>query len=471
MILAIDSGTTSCRTLAFNANGRCVSVSQTALPLYYPQPGWVEQNAEEIWKVQKTTMEYAARQVGTPNIRAIGLSNQRETVVVWEKATGKPLAPAIVWQCRRTTELCLKLKATGVEAVIRQKTGLLLDPYFSATKISWLLENVPGLRDRAEKGEVLFGTVDTWLMWRMTNGETYATDPSNASRTLLYNLHTNSWDDELLALFNIPKAALPQIQPSGSQFGNWRGDPIFAVLGDQQASLYGQACTLPGMAKCTFGTGCFLLKNGGSSIPTPNDGILSTVAWQLGPSLTYASEGSVFIGGAAVQWLRDNLGLIANAEESAAIAASVPDSGGVTFVPAFTGLGAPHWSPESRGLLCGLTRGTTRAHIVRATLEAIAHQNADVLAGMGAIKTLRVDGGASQNDFLMQIQADFLGIPVERSANLETTSTGVGALAGQLAGIWDGLPYKVERVFEPKMSEDERACRREGWRQAVQRAL
>jgi len=471
MILAIDSGTTSCRTLAFNANGRCVATCQEALPLYYPQPGWVEQNAEELWKVQKSTLEKAARQVGTPNIRAVGITNQRETVVVWEKATGKPLAPAIVWQCRRTTELCQHLKAAGAEAPIREKTGLVLDPYFSATKIAWLLENIPGLRDKAEKGEALFGTVDTWLMWRMTDGKIYATDPSNASRTLLFNIHTNTWDEDLLALFKIPQHALPQVQPSGSQFGLWRGDPICAVLGDQQASLYGQACNTPGMAKCTFGTGCFLLKNEGSVIPTPQEGILGTVAWQLGEELTYASEGSVFIGGAAVQWLRDNLGLITSAEESATVAASVPDTGGVYFVPAFTGLGAPYWSPESRGLLCGLTRGTTRAHLVRATLESIAHQNADVLAGMGDIKTLRVDGGASKNDFLMQLQADLLGIPVERSANPETTATGVGMLAGQLAGVWEGLPYKIDRVFEPTLTEDERAHRREGWRQAVQRAL
>lgn len=465
MILAIDSGTTSCRTLAFDASGRCVALAQQEFPQYYPQPGWVEHDPEEIWRAQKATLDAVVAQVGKQSIQAIGITNQRETVVAWDKHTGAPLANAIVWQCRRTTELCHELKDAGHEAWVRAKTGLLLDPYFSGTKIKWLSE-------RIDTGNAYFGTVDTWLLWKLTGGKSYATDPSNASRTLLYNLQTNRWDDELLALFGVARASLPTIQPSGSVFGHWEGIPICGILGDQQAALYGQQCVVPGMAKCTYGTGCFLLK---TEPPTERatwvPGILQTVAWEKNGELTYASEGAVFVAGAAVQWLRDGLGLIATAAETEALARSVPDSGGVAFVPAFTGLGAPYWNPEARGLICGLTRGTTKAHLVYATLEAIAQQNADLLETMSLAGVLRVDGGASRNDFLMQLQADLLGIPVERPAQTETTAFGVAVLAGQTAGIFDIAPWRAERVFEPTLSQDERAHRRETWRRAVARTL
>ncbi|WP_309707015.1 glycerol kinase GlpK, partial [Armatimonas sp.] len=384
MILAIDSGTTSCRTLAFDASGRCVALAQQEFTQHYPQPGWVEHDPEEIWRAQKATLDSVVAQVGKQNIQAIGITNQRETVVAWDRRTGEPLANAIVWQCRRTTERCHQLKDAGHEPLIRAKTGLLLDPYFSGTKIEWLSQRIP-------TENACFGTVDSWLLWKLTGGRSYATDPSNASRTLLYNLHTNSWDDELLALFGVARASLPMIQPSGSVFGHWDGIPICGILGDQQAALYGQQCTMPGMAKCTYGTGCFLLsllptlpalregdEERGGWVP----GILQTVAWEKDGKLAYAAEGAVFVAGAAVQWLRDGLGLIETAAETEALARSVPDSGGVVFVPAFTGLGAPYWNPEARGLICGLTRGTTKAHLVYATLEAISQQNADLLEAM-----------------------------------------------------------------------------------------
>jgi glycerol kinase len=466
MVLAIDSGTTSCRTLAFDASGRCVALAQQEFTQHYPQPGWVEHDPEELWQAQKATLDAVVAQVGKQDIQAIGITNQRETVVAWDRETGEPLANAIVWQCRRTTELCQQLRDAGHEPWVREKTGLLLDPYFSGTKIQWLSE-------RLETQNVCFGTIDTWLLWKLTEGTRYATDPSNASRTLLYSLQSNDWDDELLALFGVARASLPAIQPSGSVFGHWEGIPICGVLGDQQAALYGQQCTTPGMAKCTYGTGCFLLKNvGPAPLPPPCGGILQTVAWEKNGALAYATEGSVFVAGAAVQWLRDGLGLISSAAETEALARSVPDSGGVVFVPAFTGLGAPYWNPEARGLLCGLTRGTTKAHIVYATLEAIAQQNADLLEAMGGIQTLRVDGGASRNAFLMQLQADLLGIPVERPAETETTAWGAALLAGQTAGVFgEALPWRGERHFEPRMSQGERAARRESWRQAVARAL
>lgn len=465
MIIAIDSGTTSCRTLAFDASGRCVALAQQEFPQYYPQPGWVEHDPEEIWRAQKAILDAVVAQVGKQNIQAIGITNQRETVVAWDRRTGEPLANAIVWQCRRTTERCQQLKEEGHEPWIRAKTGLLLDPYFSGTKIEWLSQRIP-------TESVCFGTVDSWLLWKLTGGTVFATDPSNASRTLLYNLHTNNWDDELLALFGVARASLPKIQPSGSVFGTWDGIPICGILGDQQAALYGQQCVVPGMAKCTYGTGCFLLKHSGPTpLPPPSGGILQTVAWEKDGKLAYAAEGAVFVAGAAVQWLRDGLGLIETAAETEALARSVPDSGGVVFVPAFTGLGAPYWNPEARGLICGLTRGTTKAHLVYATLEAIAQQNADLLEAMQGIQTLRVDGGASRNNFLMQLQTDLLGIPVERPAETETTAFGVAVLAGQTAGIFDIAPWRSERVFEPKITEDERAHRRAVWHQAVQRAL
>jgi glycerol kinase len=463
MIVAIDSGTTSCRTLAFDATGRCVALAQQEFTQHYPQPGWVEHDPEELWRAQKATLDAVVAQVGKQNIQAIGITNQRETVVMWDRRTGAPLANAIVWQCRRTTERCQQLKEAGHEPWIRQKTGLLLDPYFSGTKIEWLSQRLP-------TEHACFGTIDTWLLWKLTGGKTFATDPSNASRTLLYNLNTNNWDDELLALFGVARESLPTIQPSGSVFGTWEGIPLCGVLGDQQAALYGQQCVTPGMAKCTYGTGCFLLKNSGPApLPPPGGGILQTVAWEKEGALAYATEGAVFIAGAAVQWLRDGLGLIATAAETEALARSVPDSGGVVFVPAFTGLGAPYWQPEARGLICGLTRGTTKAHLVYATLEAIAQQNADLLEAMEGIHTLRVDGGASRNNFLMQLQADLLGIPVERPTETETTAFGVAVLAGQTAGVFELAPWRSERLFEPTISQDEKAHRQETWRRAVAR--
>ncbi|MCX6367043.1 MAG: glycerol kinase GlpK [Armatimonadetes bacterium] len=480
MIIAIDSGTTSCRTLAFDASGRCVALAQQEFTQHYPQPGWVEHDPEEIWRAQKATLDAVVAQVGKQNIQAIGITNQRETVVAWDRRTGEPLANAIVWQCRRTTERCQQLKEEGHEPWIRAKTGLLLDPYFSGTKIEWLSQRIP-------TQNACFGTIDTWLLWKLTGGKSYATDPSNASRTLLYNLHTSSWDDDLLALFGVGRESLPTIQPSGSVFGLWDGIPICGILGDQQAALYGQQCVTPGMAKCTYGTGCFLLKTEGDvlgkvpkgilqTVAWPGrqdweEGVLYTVAWEKDGELAYAAEGAVFIAGAAVQWLRDGLGLIATAAETEALARSVPDSDGVVFVPAFTGLGAPYWNPEARGLICGLTRGTTKAHLVYATLEAIAQQNADLLEAMQGIQTLRVDGGASRNDFLMQLQADLLGIPVERPIDTETTAFGAAMLAGHTIGLFDHVPWRSERVFEPQITADERAHRRETWRRAVARAL
>ena len=466
MILAIDSGTTSCRTLAFDASGRCVALAQQEFTQHYPQPGWVEHDPKEIWRAQKATLDLVVAQVGKQKIQAIGITNQRETVVAWDSHTGEPLAPAIVWQCRRTSERCQQLKDAGQEALIRAKTGLVLDPYFSGTKIEWLSQRIP-------TENAVFGTIDTWLLWKLTGGKSFATDPSNASRTLLYNLHTNNWDDELLAIFGVARASLPTIQPSGSVFGHWDGIPICGILGDQQAALYGQQCVTPGMAKCTYGTGCFLLKNAGPvPLAPPGGGILQTVAWEKEGALAYAAEGAVFIAGAAVQWLRDGLGLVETAAETEMLARSVPDSGGVVFVPAFTGLGAPYWNPEARGLICGLTRGTTKAHLVYATLEAIAQQNADLLETMGGIQTLRVDGGASRNNFLMQLQADLLGIPVERPAETETTALGVALMAGQTIGLFgEATPWCAERVFTPQIPLGERASRREAWHQAVQRAL
>ena len=477
LTLALDEGTTSARAVVFDGAGQVVSLFQEELTALYPQPGWVEQDAAEIWAKQRRTLDAAVSQVGAERIGAIGIANQRETLVGWDRVTGRPLAPAIVWQCRRTEDICERLKQSGAEPWVRERTGLLLDPYFTATKLSWLLENVSGLRTQAERGAALAGTVDSWLLWNLTNGRVHATDGTNASRTLLMNLETRQWDDELLALFGVPRACLPEIRPSGSVFGEiergGRSVPICGILGDQQAALYGQACTLPGMAKSTYGTGCFLLKNVGEEVPTPPSGLLATLAWEIsGQKPVYALEGSVFVAGAAIQWLRDGLGILTSAAESEALARSVPDSGGVVFVPAFTGLGAPHWRPEARGLLCGLTRGTTRAHVVRAALEAIAFQNRDVLDAMGGgITALRVDGGATQNEFLMQLQADVSGIPVERPATTETTALGAARLAAEVSGADAPPAWQAERTYLPRWSEAERDAALSGWQAAVRRAL
>src|SRR5690606_24989595 len=430
--------TTSSRAILFDREGRVVAVAQQEFRQRYPQPGWVEHDPEEIWATQLATAQQVLNQAGVSpaDVAAIGITNQRETTVLWDRTTGKPVAPAIVWQDRRTAGMCDALKAEGAEAVVREKTGLVLDPYFSATKIAWLLDNVPGLRARAERGEIAFGTIDSWLVYRLTGGRVHATDYSNASRTMLLNIHTLAWDDELLALFGrIPKAILPQVLPSSHIYGETDPAllgapiPIGGIAGDQQAALFGQTCFDAGMAKNTYGTGSFLLLNTGTRPVASRNGLLTTVAWGVGGQVSYALEGSVFVTGAAVQWLRDGLGIIASAAETEALALSVEDTGGVYLVPAFAGLGAPYWDPYARGIPVGITRGTTRAHVVRAALEAIAYQTVDVMQAMEQdagvpLRALRVDGGAAVNDFLMQFQADLLNVPVERPAVTETTALG-----------------------------------------------
>ncbi len=480
-ILALDQGTTSCRAIVFDHDGHIASVAQREFTQFYPRPGWVEHDAAEIWRVQRAVMEEAAGVVGAQAIAAIGITNQRETVVVWDRETGTPLAPAIVWQDRRTAERCGRLKADGVEPMVQEKTGLRLDPYFSATKLTWLFENVSGLREKAEAGRALFGTIDTWLLWNLTDGRVHATDVSNASRTLLFNLHALDWDDDLLALFDVPRACLPEVRASSEVYGEakllGRRVPVSGMAGDQQAALFGQTCFAPGMAKNTYGTGCFLLLNTGDVPVTPAHGLLSTLAWRVNDKTTYALEGSVFVAGAAVQWLRDGLGIIADARETETLARSVPDAGGVVFVPAFAGLGTPHWNPHARGMITGLTRGTTRAHLVRAALEAIAFQSSDVLDAMNQtsgvdIADLRVDGGAATNDFLLQFQADLLNVPVTRPVVGETTALGAAFLAGLAVGFWkDGAElaglWAADRTFQPSLPETERAALYAGWQRAV----
>ena len=458
LVVALDSGTTSCRSLAFDPEGRPVAVAQEAFPQIFPQPGWVEHDADMIWQTQRRTLESVVDRVGAGSIDAIGITNQRETVVLWERSSGKPVAPAIVWQCRRTAPQCARLRADGVEVEVRKRTGLLLDPYFSGTKIAWLLDNAPGLRGRAERGELAAGTIDSWLLWQLTEGRVHATDASNASRTLLWNLHTRAWDPWLCDLLGVPMGLLPEVRPHGSAFGSvdlgGRTVPVGAMLGDQQAALFGQGCVSPGAAKSTYGTGCFLLAHAGSVVPEPPAGLLATAAWQMGETLEFALEGSVFMAGAAIQWLRDELGLVRTAEETEALARSVPDSGGVVFVPAFTGLGAPWWNADARGMICGLTRGSSRAHVVRAALEGIAFQNQDVLSAMSPslpepIRALRVDGGASRNDFLMQFQSDISAVPVERPVHHETTALGAARMAARALGdwvAWGGRRCRRDRV-------------------------
>jgi glycerol kinase len=462
--LALDEGTTSARTLAFAPNGMVLALAQEEFAQHFPQPGWVEHDADAIWAAQKRTLDDVVARVGAERISAIGITNQRETVV-WDAATGKPLAPAIVWQCRRTSDHCQRLKAEGAEPWVRQRTGLVLDPYFSATKLTWLFENVSGLRAQAERGAAKVGTIDSWLLWNLTGGKVHATDGTNASRTLLMDLETRQWDDDLLQLFGVPRACLPEIRPSDALFGtttlSGRHVPLRAILGDQQAALYGQGCHTPGSAKNTYGTGCFLLKNVGTSVPTPPTGLLATLAWErAGEDPVYALEGSVFVAGAAIQWLRDGLGILESAAQSEALARSVPDTGGVVFVPAFTGLGAPYWQPEARGLICGLTRGTTRAHLIRAALESMAHQSADLVETMEGIAVLRVDGGAARNEFLMQLQADYLGVPVERPTMTEITAFGAAKLAAETAGNPMTLGVDTRTRFTPQLSlaEREAAC-------------
>jgi glycerol kinase len=492
-ILAIDQGTTGTTALMLDRRARVVGRGYAELPQHFPEPGWVEHDGEEIWETTLRAIGEAvaaARDGGAgagdagQGIEAIGITNQRETTLLWDRGTGRPLARAIVWQDRRTSTRCAALKRTGAEPSLARATGLRLDPYFSATKLEWLLKHVPGARARASRGALAFGTVDSWLLWRLTAGRLHATDPTNASRTLLFHLGRLAWDGALLERFGVARALLPEVRPSAGDFGVTRGVPglpdgipIRGVAGDQQAALFGQGCVRAGGLKNTYGTGCFLVLHTGARPVRSRAGLLTTVACGPRGEAAYALEGSVFIAGAAIQWLRDGLGLLADAEESERIARSVPDAGGTYLVPAFAGLGAPHWRPDARGLWCGLTRGTTRAHLVRAALESIAYQSCDLVdvmrrEGGSRIRALRVDGGATRNDFLMQLQSDLLGVPIERPAMVESTALGAAYLAGIGAGIWarrDEAPEPVGRVtrFEPRLAPAARRRMLDGWARAV----
>jgi glycerol kinase len=487
-ILALDAGTTSSRSLIFDAAGRIVSLAQREFSQHFPQPGWVEHAALEIWDSQRKTITEALRAArATPHdIAAVGITNQRETTVLWDRATGEPVAPAIVWQDRRTAGDCERMRAAGLETEIAALTGLLLDPYFSGTKLAWLFDHIPGARARAERGELAFGTVDSWLLFKLTGGRRHVTDVTNASRTLLMDLRTGNWADRLLEIFGVPRACLPTIVDSCLDASSGveieiEGVklPVTGIAGDQQAALFGQACFAPGMAKNTYGTGCFALMNTGNLPQTSRHRLLTTVAWRRGSS-QYALEGGVFMGGATVQWLRDGLGIIRRSDEIEALAASVPDTGDVYLVPAFAGLGAPQWDAAARGAIVGLTRGTTRAHLARAVLESIAFQTADLIQAMQQdaghpLSELRVDGGAARNDLLLQFQADLLGVPVLRPGNTETTAFGAASLAGLGVGFWQSQEdlaalWKLEKRFEPRMARDDAARRRARWSQAVERS-
>jgi glycerol kinase len=512
-ILALDQGTTSSRAMLFDKRGNAIHVAQAEFTQHFPQPGWVEHDALEIWQVQLNSIKaILAQRIALEDIAAIAITNQRETTVLWDRETGQPLARAIVWQDRRTVERCEALRLQGCDALIQDKTGLVLDSYFSGTKLAWLLDNIPSARARAERGELAFGTIDSWLVWNLTKGRAHVTDPSNASRTLLFNLHTLAWDDELLALFNIPRSLLPQVVPSSgvvaatdpTLFG--RAIPIASLIGDQQAATFGQACFEPGMAKNTYGTGCFMLLNTGHQPVASQNKLLTTIGWQRAESsaqplvpeqpsrvvqaesgkhasalaTTYCLEASVFMGGATIQWLRDGLNIISSAAEVEALAASVPDVADTYLVPAFTGLGAPIWDGNARGTLIGMTRGTTKAHIARAALEAIALQVADVFDAMAkdsgiALAELRVDGGASKNNLLMQIQADLLGVPVVRPKITETTALGAAYLAGLAIGLWSSTQeiatqWSIDRRFEPSISLADRQAKLARWHQALERS-
>jgi glycerol kinase len=486
-ILALDQGTTSSRAIVFDALGAVCGVAQREFAQHFPNPGWVEHDASEIWTSQLATARDALKAAGiaAQDVAAIGITNQRETVVVWDRASGRPIAPAIVWQDRRTASEIDRLRADGIEPLISDRTGLLLDPYFSATKIAWILDHVPGARARAERGELATGTIDTWLLWNLTGGHVHATDVTNASRTMLMDRRTLAWDPELLKVLRVPAPLLPRIEACDAEFGVVPAEllgaeiPVRGILGDQQAALFGQRCTASGMAKNTFGTGCFMLMQVGTEPVTSRHRLLGTIAWRRsGEPAMHALEGSVFVGGSAIQWLRDGLGIIRSAPEVNALAQSVPDSGGVVMVPAFTGLGAPHWDPQARGAMFGITRGTTAAHLARATLDGIAHQVADLAEAMCAdagrpLEVLRVDGGASASDFLMQLQADLLGIPLERPRVVETTAQGAAFMAGLACGLWKAAS-EIERVrvvdrrFEPASSVSDRVRARDEWKLAVE---
>ncbi|MCS7158192.1 MAG: glycerol kinase GlpK [Blastocatellia bacterium] len=487
-ILALDQGTSSSRALVFDAEGRVRGFAQREFRQIYPQPGWVEHDPEEIWETQRDAALQALREsrIAPGEIAAIGITNQRETTILWDRATGQPIHHAIVWQCRRTAPLCEALRAEGFDRVILERTGLVLDAYFSGTKIQWLLEHVPGARERARRGQLCFGTVDTWLIWKLTGGRVHATDPSNASRTMLYNIHARAWDEEILRRLDIPRELLPEVRASSEVYGETERAifgipiPIAGDAGDQQAALFGQACFHPGMAKNTYGTGCFVLLNTGTAPAPPRNGVLTTIAVGLRDGVRYALEGSVFIAGAAVQWLRDGLGIIRSTEEVEELARQVSSSEGVYIVPAFVGLGAPYWDMYARGMIIGITRSTTGAHLARATLEAIAFQVRDVIEAMEAasgitLEELRVDGGAARNDLLLQIQADVLGRPVVRPAITETTALGAAYLAGLAVGVWKNTDeiarqWQVERRFAPQVTTDAREALYRGWKRAVERA-
>jgi glycerol kinase len=485
-LLALDQGTTSSRALVIDNTGKIVGVAQKEFTQIFPQPGWVEHDANEIWASQIGVAADALGRAGasSSDIAAIGITNQRETTVVWDRKTGEPIHNAIVWQDRRTAGFCDKLRADGYDKLVQEKTGLVIDAYFSGTKVNWLLDNVPGARQRAERGELAFGTIDSWLIWKLTNGAVHVTDESNASRTMFLNIHTRDWDDELLKVLNVPRSVLPHVKSSSEVYGEstgvLAGIPIAGIAGDQQSALFGQMCTKPGMAKNTYGTGSFMLMNTGTEAVPSKNKLVTTIAWRRAGETLYALEGSVFITGAVVQWLRDGLKIIRTAPEIEELALSVPDNGGVYFVPAFVGLGAPHWDAYARGTIIGLTRGTTSAHIARAALEGIAYQVADVLLAMRAdsgikLAELRVDGGACSNNQLMQFQADILGIPVVRPNNTETTASGSAYLAALAVGYYKtldeiALQWGIDRTFEPKMSADQREKLQAEWTKALGRA-
>ena len=488
-ILAIDQGTTGSTAILFDREGQPVSTAYQEVRQIYTQPGWVEHDPKELFSASVAVARDSLQKAGvaTSQVKSIGITNQRETTIVWDRYTGEPVSNAVVWQCRRTAPLCEKLKQEGMGQIVKEKTGLIIDAYFSATKLRWILDHVPQGQHRAEQGDLLFGTVDSWLVWNLTGGAVHITDYSNASRTMLFNIHTLKWDKELLAALDIPEAVLPHVMPSSQVYGETAagilGDsriPLGAVVGDQQAALFGQACYDAGMTKNTYGTGSFVLLNTGDK-PVPSEkGLVTTLAWGLGGEVTYAMEGSIFITGAAVQWLRDGLELISNAAESEALARSVPDNGGVFFVPAFVGLGAPYWDMYARGTILGLTRGTNKGHLARATLEAIAYQTRDIIETMGAeaglqVPLLRVDGGGTANSFLMQFQADILGIPIQRAAVAETTALGAAYLAGLAVGLWHDTVdierrWRAAETYEPKFSADQRESLYAGWKRAVERA-
>src|SRR4051812_14632650 len=489
-VLALDQGTTSSRAIVFDRRGRSRGVAQQEFTQHFPRPGWVEHDPEDIWESTRRTALGAikAAKAGATDLAAIGITNQRETTLLWDRRSGKPLAPAFVWQDRRTAAMCAKLKQRGLEPLFRQRTGLVLDPYFSGTKLAWLLDNVPGARKRAQRGELAFGTVDTWLLWKLTGGKVHATDVSNASRTLLLNLRTGEWDNELLRALGIPREVLPQVHASSEIYGTvetipaLNGVPICGVAGDQQAALFGQACFKPGLAKNTYGTGCFLLLHTGLKPVVSKNQLLTTIAWKLGATgpIEYALEGSVFVGGAVVQWLRDGLGLIKRSADVEALAGRAKDNGGVYLVPAFTGLGAPHWDAGARGAIVGLTRGSTAANVARAALESIAYQSGDLLSAMEAdaklkLRELRVDGGATTNNALMQFQSDLLRVPVIRPRVTETTALGAAYLAGLAVGFWKNREeiarlWSVDKTFSPRAPRGEMAALQHDWRRAVERA-